>query len=51
VWSAHRAVGALALKVEPPQRRLSVALDAPAVQRPQADLPVQVTVRDEPGSR
>jgi uncharacterized protein YfaS (alpha-2-macroglobulin family) len=27
VWSAHRAVGALALKVEPPQRRLSVALD------------------------
>lgn len=49
VWSAHRAVGALALKVEPPQRRLSVALAAPAVQRPQSDLPVQVTVRDEQG--
>lgn len=49
VWSAHRAVGALALKVEPPQCRLNVALEAPAVQRPQSDLPVQVTVRDEAG--
>ena len=49
VWSAHRAVGAIALPVEPPQCRLQVVLDAPGTHRPQAGLPVQVTVRDEAG--
>ena len=49
VWSAHRAVGALALPVELPGRRLHVSLAAPAVARPQAPATVVATVRDEAG--
>ena len=49
VWSAHRAVGALALPVELPGRRLQVTLAAPAVARPQAALEAVATVRDEAG--
>lgn len=49
VWSAHRAVGALALPVEPVDGRLQVSLDAPGTNRPQAALPVQITVRDGAG--
>ena len=49
VWSAHRAIGALALPVERPGRRFAVALEAPAVARPQAALEAVVTVRDEAG--
>ena len=50
VWSAHRAIGALALPVEWPDRRLQVAVAAPAVARPQAALDAVVTVRDEAGN-
>ena len=50
VWSAHRAVGAIALPVERPGSRLQVALEAPAVARPQAALDVVATVRDEAGN-
>ena len=50
VWSAHRAVGALALPVELPASRLQVALEAPAVARPQAPLAAVVTVRDAAGN-
>lgn len=49
VWSAHRAIGAIALPVEWPGSRLAVAVDAPAVARPQAALEAVVTVRDEAG--
>lgn len=49
VWSAHRAVGAIPLPVEPAGHRLQVALDAPATNRPQSALPVRVSVRDEQG--
>lgn len=49
VWSAHRAAGSIAIPVEPAGRRLQVSLDAPATNRPQAALPVQVTVRDADG--
>ncbi|MGD9611863.1 MAG: alpha-2-macroglobulin [Kiritimatiellia bacterium] len=50
VWSAHRAVGALALPVALPGTRLEVSLAAPAVARPQAALEAVVTVRDEAGN-
>jgi uncharacterized protein YfaS (alpha-2-macroglobulin family) len=50
VWSAHRAVGAIALPVEWPGSRLRVVVDAPAVARPQAVLDAVVTVRDEAGN-
>lgn len=50
VWSAHRAIGAIALPVERPGRRLRVALAAPAVARPQAPLAAVVSVRDEAGN-
>jgi hypothetical protein len=50
VWSAHRAAGAICLSVEPPDRRLQVALETPSVARPQAPLPVRVTVRDSAGA-
>lgn len=49
VWSAHRAVGAVALKVEPADRRLKVDLAAPAEIRPQTALTVQLQTRDELG--
>jgi hypothetical protein len=50
VWSAHRAAGTIALPVEPPGRRLTVALETPSGARPQAPLPVRVTVRDGNGA-
>ena len=50
VWSAHRAVGAIALPVQPAARRLAVALEVAATNRPQARMPVRVTVRDEAGA-
>ncbi|MCX6998663.1 MAG: hypothetical protein NTV49_16675, partial [Kiritimatiellaeota bacterium] len=50
VWSAHRAAGAVALKVAPPNRRLTVAVEAPAVNRPQAQLVVKLRVSDEAGA-
>lgn len=49
VWSAHRASGSIALAVEPPSRRLTVAIDAPATNRPQAKMTMKISVRDENG--
>ncbi len=49
VWSAHRAIGAIVLPVERPGSRLLVAVEAPAIARPQAALDAVVTVRDETG--
>ena len=49
VWSAHRAIGAVALEVERPASRLQVALETPAVARPQAPFAATVTVRDAEG--
>jgi uncharacterized protein YfaS (alpha-2-macroglobulin family) len=50
VWSAHRAAGAVALKVAPPNRKLTVAVEAPAVNRPQAQLVAKLRVSDEAGA-
>ncbi|NCA83337.1 MAG: hypothetical protein EOM72_11440, partial [Opitutae bacterium] len=50
VWSAHRAIGVLALPVDRPGHGLQVALAAPASARPQARLSGTVTVRDEDGN-
>ena len=50
VWTAHRAAGAVALKVAPPNRKLTVAVDAPAVNRPQAKLTAKLHVTDESGA-
>lgn len=50
VWSAHRAVGAIALPVDRPGHGLTVALTAPAVARPQTTFSGTVTVRDEDGN-
>jgi uncharacterized protein YfaS (alpha-2-macroglobulin family) len=50
VWSAHRALGAIAVPVEPENRRLEVALTVPATNRPQAGLPVRLSVRDGRGA-
>lgn len=49
VWSPHRAMGAIALPVERPGRRLTVTAETPAVQRPQSTLTARLTVRDEEG--
>ena len=49
VWSAHRAIGAIALPVDRPDRRLQVAIEAPAVARPQTAFSGTVTVRDAEG--
>lgn len=49
-WSAHRAVGAIALRVQPTQRRLNIALDAPGTNRPQAQLNARIRVTDESGN-
>ena len=43
------AAGAIALTVEPPARRLTVAIDAPATNRPQAKMTAKLSVRDENG--
>jgi len=50
VWSAHRAIGAIALPVDRPAHRLEVALSAPSVTRPQTPLISRVTVRDAQGN-
>ena len=50
VWSAHRAIGTIALPVEQPQRALSVAIDVPQMTRPQASLTGSVTVCTSEGS-
>jgi hypothetical protein len=49
VWSAHRAIGAIALPVACPSHVLQVELDAPAVARPQSQLSGVVTVSDADG--
>lgn len=48
-WSAHRAVGAVAMPVVLPGHRLDLVVNAPATNRPQSALPVSVSVRDENG--
>ena len=50
VWSAHRAIGAIALPVDRPGRALKVAIEVPSAARPQARLDGCVTVRDEAGN-
>lgn len=50
VWSAHRAIGAIALPVDRPAGRLQVAIEAPAAARPQAPFAGTVTVRDAEGN-
>jgi hypothetical protein len=50
VWTAHRAAGAVALKVAPPNRRLAVTVEAPTVNRPQARLTAKLRVQDEAGA-
>ncbi len=49
IWSAHRAVGAVAMPVLLPDHRLNVAIRVAATNRPQAAMPVSVLVRDEQG--
>ena len=51
VWSAHRAVGAVALPVEVSGHRLAVTLEAPAEIRPQSDLTVKLrtVAGEDPG--
>ena len=49
VWSAHRAVGSVSLKVVPPGHRLEVRVEAPKTIRPQGKLPVSVKVVDAAG--
>jgi alpha-2-macroglobulin len=49
-WTAHRAVGAVALKIEPPGKRLAVSLDAPPTNCPQSALRAKIRVRDESGA-
>ncbi|MFA5203378.1 MAG: MG2 domain-containing protein [Lentisphaeria bacterium] len=51
VWSAHRAVGEVALTVTLPGHRLGVAVAAPATVRPQSRLEAVVTVTDEAGGK
>jgi len=50
VWSAHRAIGALALPVERPGHHLKLELSAPGVVRPKTPLAVTVAARDEQGN-
>lgn len=49
VWSAHRAAGAVALKVVPPNQKLKVTIATPAVHRPQTHLTAKLQVQDEAG--
>ncbi len=49
VWSAHRAVGGVPVPINLPDRRLNVALEAPATMRPQNKLPVTLRVTDAAG--
>ncbi len=50
VWSAHRAIGTIALRTDRPANRLQVEIEAPAVARPQAKFAGTVTVRDAAGN-
>lgn len=50
VWSAHRAIGTIALPVERPNRALQVTMEAPSIARPQTPLAGTVTVRTGDGS-
>lgn len=50
VWSAHRAIGSIALPVERPDRVLSVSIEAPAAVRPQSALAGAVSVRTADGA-
>ncbi|MDY0149857.1 MAG: MG2 domain-containing protein, partial [Kiritimatiellia bacterium] len=50
VWSAHRAIGTIALPVEQPQRELRVTIDAPQTTHPQAPLTGSVTVCTSTGA-
>ena len=49
VWRAHRAIGAIALPVTPPDRHLAVAIEAPERIRPQTTLATRIRVIDEQG--
>ncbi len=49
VWSAHRAMGTLALPVERPHRALEMDIEVPRTVRPQTPLAGTVTVRGENG--
>ncbi len=49
VWSPHGAVGARALLVEPPDRRLMVTAETPARATPQSRLAARLTVRGTNG--
>ena len=47
VWSAHRALGSVVLKVVPPGHSLTVAVSAPPLIQPQSPLTATVHVTDE----
>lgn len=49
VWSAHRASGAIALKIDPSGHQLTVSLEAPPTNRPQARMTARINVRDARG--
>ena len=50
VWSAHRAIGTIALPVDQPQQALIVAIDVPRTVHPQASLAGIVSVCTADGS-
>jgi uncharacterized protein YfaS (alpha-2-macroglobulin family) len=51
VWSAHRATGLGPLRVQPPERKLSVSVTPPAaVCRPCETLPVRIQATDAAGA-
>jgi len=49
VWRSHRAIGTVALMVEPANRELQVALEAPATTRPREKMTSLIRVTDETG--
>lgn len=49
IWNAHRAVGAVALRVHPTDRSLNIALDAPGTNRPQSRINARIRVTDAAG--
>ncbi len=49
-WSAHRAVGAIPLKVDMPETALGVAISAPGEIRPRTRLDIAVTVTNTVGA-
>ncbi|MBN2684712.1 MAG: hypothetical protein JXR40_05490 [Pontiellaceae bacterium] len=50
IWGTHRAAGRIALKVDQPERALSVALELPEKIRPATRLEVPVQVTDYEGN-